>query len=140
MSQVPVSASAEDLDSVTRRVRRRVSVMVASLFAIPIVYLIGLYFASRQSIGVADCLPPGIRIETPLDPATPHSDVADALAAAGAAVRNGTLIDQEGRPIAFDVDGDGTSHALANDSSKERMQKAYRVIKIRTSRPNAPAS
>lgn len=91
-TQVP-----EPIEEVGRRVRRRVVCMLLTLLAVPLAYGATSVLARLRPIGVADCLPPGIRLDTPTRDAT----VADALQRLGARVVNGVLVDAAGRPIHF---------------------------------------
>jgi hypothetical protein len=97
-------AVEEPIEVVKARVRRKLTLMGLSLLAIPVLYGLSLAMARGKALEVADCLPPGVTLATPVADRGPT--VADALAAREARVSNGVLVDGAGRAIAFERPGE----------------------------------
>jgi hypothetical protein len=120
-----ISPYAEPTAEIAARVHRRLAIMGMVVLAMPLAYVIGLFVAKSQPMTLADCLPPGVTLQTPLPPGGEGATVGQALERVGARVVNGTLVDAQGVPIAFATPGDGPA-----DPKKEGMKKAFRVITI----------
>ncbi|GIW87028.1 MAG: hypothetical protein KatS3mg108_1352 [Isosphaeraceae bacterium] len=101
MSTAPTE---EPIEVVQARVRRTLVGMGLVILALPTLYLIGLSLARGRALEVANCLPPGIALSSPLAD-RPERTVGEALSECEARVNNGVLVDREGRPIAFERSG-----------------------------------
>ena len=100
----------EPIEAVAARVRRKLVVMGLALLGIPLLYAVSLRIAGDRALNVAECLPPGIGLESPLAE-RPGLTVAHALTEFEARVVNGVLVDRDGQPIAFERVGVGTPRA-----------------------------
>lgn len=96
-------APEEPVEAVAARVRRKLILMGLAVLAIPALYALSLSFARGRALEVAECLPPGVTLSTPL--ADSDATVAQALGDHEARVVNGVLVDREGRAIAFERAG-----------------------------------
>ena len=120
--------------------------MLMALVAVLASFLISMFIGRpRTDLTVADCLPPGVSLETRLGSENPGMNVGQQLEALGVQVQNGVLIDRDGVPIGFSSEElkprepEGLSKKSGASKNKMGMQSAYRVITISKFDPAKPS-